>query len=199
MHAASLARFDPRHPPLALPPPMQAEAYAEAMNQAIADAVAAEAQRDAAVARVAELTRPPVCDNAGHPIAEMIYARLLQDFPGIARNEHKAIHIRLEMNSARTDLDGESMESIRAYCEDVESIFFIEANEGAAILRQAIEDDGLNASTPRKLLAGPQTYIFDDIEYWSNPNVNPNDDDFIGLYVLWKDANGEQYSIPFGF
>eukprot|EP01047_Picozoa_sp_COSAG01_P012701 COSAG01_NODE_580_length_15231_cov_6.793220_3_plen_137_part_00 len=131
-----------------------------------------------------------MCDNAGHPIAEMIYARLLQDFPGIARNEHKAIHIRLEMNSARTDLDGESMESIEAYCEDVEAIFGIAANEGAAILRQAIEDDGLNAeSTPRELLAGPQTYIFDDIEYWSC-----NDDDFIGVYVLWKDANGEQYS-----
>ena len=42
--------------------------------------------------------------------------------------------------------------------------------------------------TPRELLAGPQTYIFDDIEYWSNPN-----DDFIGFYVLWKDANGERY------
>jgi hypothetical protein len=139
MHAASLARFDPRHPPLALPPPMQAEAYAEAMNQAIADAVAAEAQRDAAVARVAELTRPPACDNAGHPIAEMIYARLLQDFPGIARNEHKAINIRLEMNSARTDLDGESMESNEAYCDDVEAIFGIEANEGATILRLAID------------------------------------------------------------
>ena len=36
------------------------EEYAEAMNKAIADAAEAEAQRDAAQARVAELTKPPV-------------------------------------------------------------------------------------------------------------------------------------------
>ena len=145
MHAASLARFDPCHPPLALPPLMQAlqqenaqlmarlaemqaerqptEEYADAMNQAIADAGKAESQRAAALAYVAQLTKPPVCDNAGRPIAEMICSCLMYQHPGLARNDHPAIHIRLEMNSIRTDLwdaHGAEFEQVRA--EDIEGL-----------------------------------------------------------------------------
>ena len=175
------------------------EEYAAAMEEAIASATKAEAERDAALTRVAELTRPPVCDNAGQPIAEMIYARLLRDIPGIARNEHPEIQIRLEMNSVRTDLD-RSSDEYNDVCNDEVDPLGPQANEGAQALRLAIEGNrnwGLNQEcvtpmnerawrTPKELLAGPQTYIFDDIWYWCE------DDDFVGFYVCWKNANGER-------
>jgi hypothetical protein len=176
------------------------EEYAEAMNEAIADAAEAEAQRDAAQARVAELTKPPVCDNAGHPIAEMIYREVLdsQCCPGIVHNDHPEIRIRLEMNAARTDLNHSSFAYYDVHNKDRRSEVRVNANEGAQALRLAIEG-GLNEEkvkpmnerawrTPKELLAGPQTYIFHYIDDWHD------DDDFIGFQVRWgANANGEGY------
>jgi hypothetical protein len=41
-----------------------------------------------------------------------------------------------------------------------------------------------------ELLAGPQTYIFDDIWYWDKFEFEA----FAGFEVRWKNANGERYS-----
>jgi hypothetical protein len=177
----------------------EAEQMAAIMNQLIADAAAAEARAEAAEARVAELTRPPVCDNGGlaaYPIAEMIYGYIVDDY-GIGG--YPEIRIRLEMNSARTDLDHASKEYAEVCALEVNPFVF-EANGGAQALRSAI-DEYLNSGYQLlgsrcgawrgalELLAGPQTYIFDGISYW---NVR-DDEQYIGFEVHWRDANGERY------
>jgi hypothetical protein len=130
----------------------------------------------------------------------MIYARLLRDFPGIARNNHMAIRIRLEMNCVRTDLwDALSAEFEQVCAVDVKPLG-VDKNVGAA-LRLAIEE-ALNDvkyeyapenagawRDPKELLAGPQTYIFDDIEYYEPFHVG-----YIAFHVRWKNANSKQYN-----
>jgi hypothetical protein len=59
---------------------------------------------------------------------------------GLARNDHPGIRIRLEMNSARTDLDHASKEYEEVYYDKGDVCFGIEANEGAQALRSAIEE-----------------------------------------------------------
>jgi hypothetical protein len=113
----------------------EAEQMAEIMNQLIADAAAAEARADAAEAELQWLTRPPVCDNAGQPIAEMICARVLRDLPGLARNVHPRIQIRLGMNVARIRLEPR-IDDVDAYM----MLCKVDANAGAPALRLAIED-----------------------------------------------------------
>jgi hypothetical protein len=131
----------------------------------------------------------------------MICACLLYQHPGLARNDHPAIHIRLEMNSIRTDLwdaHGAEFEQVRA--EDIEG-FAIDANAGTRALRLAIEralNDVKYEHTPefagawrdpRELLAGPQTYIWRDIEFVGRCRYG------LRYYsVLWEDANGERYN-----
>eukprot|EP01047_Picozoa_sp_COSAG01_P071767 COSAG01_NODE_11230_length_1977_cov_7.581470_1_plen_200_part_10 len=165
----------------------EAEQMAAIMNQLIADAAAAEARAEAAEARVAELTRPPVCDNNTsqaipynmlYPIAEMIFGHIFSDYR-YPEGGYPEIRIRLEMNSARTDLDHASKEYAEVCALEVNPFVF-EANGGAQALRSAI-DEYLNSGYQLlgsrcgawrgalELLAGPQTYIFDGISYWNVP------------------------------
>jgi hypothetical protein len=103
----------------------------------------------------------------------------------------------LEMNSIRTDLCymyAHSAEFEQVCAEEFEP-FGVDANAGARALWLAIEEalndvkyeyapENVGAwRDPKELLAGPQTYIFDDIEYYKLEPVE----------VRWKNANGERY------